>query len=603
MSSTGASLPQHEDSASRWLVAVLLLAGVALYGACLPGGNGGPASRLPPQLLGWALAPLALLTPVGRGLLALRRRLNNPRPRSVALATLVISVVSATYFLLSAMHQGRGLEPHFQDEHAYLVQARILARGRLWMPPHPLPQFFDTFYILVRPVYAGINFPGTALIHAIGLRLGLVPAATSALICGACVGLVFRIGTELIDAFAGAIAALLIASLGMFRVFATMTMPHSVMLLLGLLMVWSWLHWRRSQSAGWAIALGSFAGWAAITRPLDALCVALPIGIAMLLRLRRRTARAWIATLAALLFSALPLLSLQIIFNLRVTGHLLDTPWSLYHRQNFPALAYGSRAANLDTPSPSPLPQVRRLYDEFDLPRIRESARESLVHHWFVEIASASRNFPLATALIPVGWLALRHRARWAAWAPLPLLVAAYGGYPIFLDYYLLVALPALVLNILLGWSVIDATFPAAGRSAGNAVALGLIGLSLASLPEINPLVKDQYMRPDSLLMANEQLAGLPQTPAVVLFRLGARSNPHEEPVFNLDVADPDEATIIRAHDLGETEDRKLAAYYARARHEPNRFFYLYDRGTFSLYPMGTAAEGAEGKWRYPEKS
>ena len=41
----------------------------------------------------------------------------------------------------------------------------MLARGRLWMPAHELADFFESFHIFVRPVYASIYFPGTALMY------------------------------------------------------------------------------------------------------------------------------------------------------------------------------------------------------------------------------------------------------------------------------------------------------------------------------------------------------------------------------------------------------------------------------------------------------
>jgi hypothetical protein len=56
-------------------------------------------------------------------------------------------------------------------------------------------------------------------------------------------------------------------------------------------------------------------------------------------------------------------------------------------------------------------------------------------------------------------------------------------------------------------------------------------------------------------------------------------------------VADIDQAPVIRAHDLGE-ENWRIFDYYARK--QPTRFFYLYDRLTRTLTPLGYATELAQ---------
>jgi 4-amino-4-deoxy-L-arabinose transferase-like glycosyltransferase len=95
--------------------------------------------------------------------------------------------------------------------------------------------------------------------------------------------------TELIDGVAGLLAAVMLASLSFFRMYSVLVTSHEPMLLLGLLLVWAWLRWRRHQHWRWALAMGVFAGWGAITRPADAVCFALPVGLAMLLDLFRGT--------------------------------------------------------------------------------------------------------------------------------------------------------------------------------------------------------------------------------------------------------------------------------------------------------------------------
>ena len=98
-------------------------------------------------------------------------------------------------------------------------------------------------------------------------------------------------------------------------------MSQPVLVLMGLLMFWSYLKWRREHRLKWAAAIGAFAGWAAITRPVDALCFAIPLGVAMLLELRRRrTLRDAAATAIVTCAFASPFLALQIVENVGVTA-------------------------------------------------------------------------------------------------------------------------------------------------------------------------------------------------------------------------------------------------------------------------------------------
>src|SRR4029079_921041 len=71
----------------------------------------------------------------------------------------------------------------------------------------------------------------------------------------------------------------------------------------------------------------------------------------------------------------------------------------------------------------------------------------------------------------------------------------------------------------------------------------------------------------------------LVQRPAVVLF--GTPPDLWTEMVYNTDVASPDDAPIIRAHDLG-LRDAELIDYYGQR--QPDRTIYQFDwpRGNFA---------------------
>jgi hypothetical protein len=71
----------------------------------------------------------------------------------------------------------------------------------------------------------------------------------------------------------------------------------------------------------------------------------------------------------------------------------------------------------------------------------------------------------------------------------------------------------------------------------------------------------------------------------------------HEEPVYNVETASPDDATAIRAHDLG-AENARLFEYYAKR--SPDRAVYRFDEGEEKLEYLGMVTELAHGAGTRP---
>ena len=531
---------------------------------------------------------LAFIFGINQRVLKMIDSIRHPAEKIKWLIAAILFVLSARYFLLSASLAERELFPKMHDEHMYLLQAQMLAHEHLWMPQHELADFFDSILVIVKPVYAAPYFPGTALLYVPGIWLNIAPWGTSILITAAIVGMFYIVITELLDGFSGLLAALLAVSLSEIRGLSVMVMSHTVILLLLLMTIWAFLRWQRTPCLRWAILIGIFGGWAAITRPPDAVCVILPIGLAMLWEMRKLPFRSRRHFVLAAVLAALPFLSLQLILNKGTTGSILRTPIAQYADDNFPGFSLGAGPRKLADVSRSSLPQMRDYYQQFLRPAMLEynsdGPIDTLFNKRFMPALEASLPGNLLIVLASIGLLGIGTPANIAIVSGSLLIPLMYSFFPIYLKHYGLIASPAFILLALTGIEVLKRKYPPVGMPIFIAVAV----LAVGSLPELRR-TRDGFLSAPYLADINAKIARLEHKPAVVLFRYeSGRTDVHEEPVYNWDVAWPDEAPVIRAQDRG-SDNFRIFNYYASR--QPQRFFYRYDRTTTELTPLGYAGD------------
>jgi hypothetical protein len=183
-----------------------------------------------------------------------------------------------------------------------------------------------------------------------------------------------------------------------------------------------------------------------------------------------------------------------------------------------------------------------------------------------------------------VGILGVWYAGRLALALIAPLVFMVYLFYPLTSVLYAVVAFPSLIVLAVSGWRVCETTW---SRRLGIPRIGGLVVVSTATLiqlPEVDRRVVDARFDPPEVGLVHRTLAHLPHQPAIVLFRYDDSVRWQFEPVYNLDRAWPDDAVVIRAHDLG-ARNAALVEYYARR--QPARHLYRYDRADGRLTDLG----------------
>ena len=538
-------------------------------------------------LLAILFAAPSIHRPIGRLLDWMRE----PTPLIRRLLTLSIWLIATAYLYWTAVHQGRDFAFKTQDEFMYLVQVQAVAHGHLWMPQHPLADFFQEFYVFVRPVTSSMYFPGMALMFAPAVGLHVQFSVWEILICGAVVGMTFRVVTGLIDAVAGLLAAFLMLSLSNFRTLSLLTYSYMPMALLGLLLFWAYLHWRTNRTWLWSAILGLILGWMAITRPLDAIVFGSTLAAAMLWDLIhlpkdiRLAKSAYTILLAAL--CTIPFLSLQLALDKAVTGHILKTPVQQYEDEFWPGTVGGFHPHVLPGPHPlaTSLPQFQDDYEHFTLPHYRGKTRPLFAIH----LAQMQYSLPnyLTFIFIPLGILGLRTPPRVAFWIILPLFGFAYIAWVMFIINYAIVIAPVVMFAVVLGAHELAQTFPRASFFLTVWTSASIAALAAVAFPEFG---RDDRTSGSSAMTVFNHDAESIQKPAIVFFRYHTEV-PNlwkSEQTYNAEAAWFDDEPIIRAHDLG-ARDTELLNYYAKI--QPAREVYLFDQASEELTDLGNVAD------------
>lgn len=243
------------------------------------------------------------------------------------------------------------------------------------------------------------------------------------------------------------------------------------------------------------------------------------------------------------------------------------------------------------------LAQREDYYDEFTIPAAQKHRPGAIIPTLLRErlpvLGKVTTPNRLLWLLVPFGVIAMfrfHARERIVLAAPLIGLVAFYAMFAYLLPWYCVVVAPAVILLVLLGKDFFERNCGTRHRPiAGAVLSIALVAAAVTSLPGVDrEMIDDGYPAP-VMWFSYVEAKKTVQQPAIILFRYRPGDNINEEPVYNVDAMTPDDAPIIRAHDLGPARNAALFDYYAKR--QPQRTVYLFDRATRTLLILGNVAE------------
>ena len=522
--------------------------------------------------LRWKAAP---------GLLAAVRRLPAIAP-ALAAATAIVVTWSA-WGSLNPL-------PTVGDEVAYVLQAKLLARGQIAGSPPPIPEFFEQAHVLVTPRLAP-KYP-------LGFGLALVPGVlfgATALVPLLLAGLTAALLFVLCRRYYGGACAMLACAIwlaapgGRYRAgFFSETLTGATCFL-----AWYGLvRWREERALRWLVIVSLSFAVAAITRPLTALVLAIPVIVVVLRDAARH--RLWRqARISAMV--ALPVMALLPLQNVVTGGPWWELPYSRYTREYLP---FDRMGFGLDDRAPTRArpPDIERLaqaFAAFHRDYTASGVPAALVARTRVFFADLAGNRALlAFALAVLGVAAGPGAVRFVAGSAVALLMVhlAYAHPPQWSIYYS-EALPVGAAVVAVGATVF-LTMLARRLAVSEPAQRATLLTALAAFVAIWPLPERVAETRLNLEVAREPLVAFEaatssiREPAVVFVRYALGHRMHRSLIRNPD--DYASALIWTAYDRGEDNARLMAA-------AGNRTVYIYDERWMRLErPDGSIVEAVD---------
>ena len=470
--------------------------------------------------------------------------------------------------------------PDIYDEFSHLLVADTLRHFRLANPPHPLHQFFETFFVLQQPTYSSIYPLGQGLAMALGRMIFGIPWAgvllSTAAFCALCYWMLRGWTTSLWALLGGLLA---VVEFGPLSQWMNSYWGGAFSATAGCLVFGALPRLRESARAHDAALLGLGLALQLLTRPYEFIFL-LASALLFLVPSFRKPAK-----IAPAFLVLLPAIALSLLQNKQVTGSWTTLPYMLSQYQ------YGVPAALTFQSKPVPhndLTPQQQLDYKMQL-AFGPSGPET-VATYLTRLAYRVRFYrffflpPLYLALVAFLFALREFRFAWVA---LTLLIFALGAnfFPSFQFHYIAAVTCLFVLVSITGLQQIK-RLTIGGWPAGNETARLIVllctvhfvfwyGLHLfdtadfsRAMQRYETWVAINHADPERRIEVNQQLAKIPGN-LLVFVRYSPQHIFQDEWVYN--EAAIDQARIVWARDLGATENEKLQHYY------PDRAVWLLE--------------------------
>jgi len=464
--------------------------------------------------------------------------------------------------------------PNVSDDFSYILIADTLRHFRLANPPHPLHQFFETFFALQEPAYASIFPLGQGLVIALGWTIFGHPWAGVALSIGALCALCYWMLRAWVTPGWALIGGLLaVIEFGPLNQWMNSYWGGAVSGCAGCLVFGALPRLRDSARPRNAALLGLGLALQLLTRPFESIFLLLSVGLFFMPNLPdlRRLARP--VAIASLV--VVPAIGLMLVQNYQVTRSWTTLPYQLSRYQ------YGVPTTFTIQPIPVPhQPLTREQQLDYDAQsEAHGTGSDTFASYWtrWASRIGFYRFFLLAPLYLILPAFLFTLREYRFAWAAVTILLFSLGTnfYPYFYPHYIAALTGLFVLIAVVGLEKLG-TWTIRGTAVGSDCALILLflcathfifwyGLRLSRnedlVTALAPYESSDAINhgdPQGRISIRKALEAAPGQ-QLVFVRYWP---PHEFQEWVHNAADIDHARIIWARDLGAEENQKLLRYY-----------------------------------------
>ncbi len=473
--------------------------------------------------------------------------------------------------------------PGVYDEFGHLLVADTLRHFRLANPPHPMRQFFETFFVLQEPTYSSIYPIGQGLALAFGWTVFGVPWAGVVICTAAFCSLSYwmlRAWTTPLWALAGGLLA--VFEFGPLNEWMNTYWGGSLAALGGCLVFGAAPRLLRGGRKTDAVLLGAGLAINLLTRPYESIFLVLSAMLFFLPATRRpNQLRRLMRVAPAAILIVIPAIGVTLLQNRQVTGSWTTLPyWVSQYQYGVPSVLTFQR-------NPTPHRSLTREQElDYKMQSSFRGENTDTIGSYLSRLEYRVRFYrffflvPLYLALPFFLATLLEYRFLWAAIAVL-LFALGINFFPAFQFHYLAAVTCLFVLIAVTGLRRMSRIGPNGQEAALLILFLcaahftfwygshvfddASVSLALRQYETWNGI---NHRNPERRIEVNRQLGQLPGR-LLVLVRYLPRHIFQDEWVYNR--ADIDNSRVVWARDLGTADDEKLLRYY------PDRSVWLLE--------------------------